>query len=537
MNSQNNNYTKEQIIQVAILHKDAFFEKFGLNMQRGQKAYSDSVVKNVLLKTGKNIILNVARQSGKTTINVWLAMWLMLFAQPFWEQLGFKSRGLMELGWGAPQFGQAKTGFDRLKFALEEVKKHYQINFEEANGNTLNINLQPYKSILYVFPVSIGSKIESKTLDVFFGDEAQFFDDSRLKLAVLPMLASTNGVKLFSGTTSFNTCYYWELINSDDDTTEKFIYDAYSIIEQKNEMFQKTGNAEYLNYEKHFLNELKEHGEASDYIQSQYLLKWKLDRGMFVSPAKMSKMCVNLPVVKEDLVNDIFIGIDCAKESDSTVACAWRWEMYQRPEWAEPKKCLRVLDWYVINKELYSDQWEVLEGEFLNHYKLYKLNIDGTGSGDGTGDWFLKKYDKITYDIFKAREANGRRGIVRPIKFTAQSKNVMYKQLQLLVDNDQVLIPIDPDGFGYNKFVMESKILLKKYKGDLLSVHHDDSDGATDDCWDALAMTCYDIDAIPLGSQPLKINKFTVKEELTKPITRQITEEWINKKLKRKESW
>lgn len=530
-------FTKKKIIFTAIQHKDAFFKKFGLDLQRGQKLYTDSIIKSVLEKKGKRIVFEVARQSGKTTASTYIILWLMLFYSAFREQINKDKKEIFEIGVGAPQFSQAKTTFDRLKLAMEKVSDVYKVHFEEANGNTLRINNSPFRSVVYVFPVTQGSKIESKTLDIFFGDEMQYMDDERFKMAVLPMLASTFGTVCMTGTAGFNLCEFYNYIISEEENVEKFIYNVYDIIEQKNEMFNITGNSEYLNYEKHFLSELKNFGLNSDYIQSQYLLKWKLERNMFVSPSKMAKMCVNIPVIKEDLVNDIFVGIDCAKESDSTVACAWRWEMYQRPEWAEPKKCLRVLDWYVINKELYSDQWEVLEGEFLNHYKLYKLNIDGTGSGDGTGDWFLKKYDKITYDIFKAREANNRRGTVRPIKFTAQSKNIMYKQLQQLIDNDQVLIPMDADGIGYNKFVLESKILLKEYKGDLLSVHHNDEEGATDDCWDALAMTCYDIDAIPLGSQPLKINKFTVKEELTKPTTRQITEEWINKKLKRKESW
>ena len=542
MNSQPNNehnLTKEQIVEVCLFHKDKFFEERGFRQQRGQKLVSDAIVKNVLLGTGKEIIHEVSRQSGKTTIIVETTLFLLLYIQEYWAMIGKVNRGKFECGIFAPQREQAKTAFDRLKEGLEKIKARYGIVYEEANGNTLRLGVAPYISIVYTFPLNSTSNIESKTLDFAIFDESQKLPDKELRLKAFPMLASTNGVRVFIGTSGYGLCYFFDLHSREgmNDNTEKFIYNVYDIIEQKREMFEKTKDVSYLNYEKYFKDEVEKHGLGSDYIKTQFLLDWVLERNMFVSPSKMAKMCVNLPVVKEDLVNDIFIGIDCAKESDSTVACAWRWEMYQRPEWAEPKKCLRVLDWYVINKELYSDQWEVLEGEFLNHYKLYKLNIDGTGSGDGTGDWFLKKYDKITYDIFKAREANNRRGTVRPIKFTAQSKNIMYKQLQQLIDNDQVLIPIDADGIGYNKFVLESKNLLKEYKGDLLSVHHNDEEGATDDCWDALAMTCYDIDAIPLGSQPLKINKFTVKEELTKSTTRQITEEWINKKLKRKESW
>ena len=52
-------YTKEQILQICLHHKDKFFEEQGFFQQSGQKLVSDSIVKNVLLGTGKEIIFQV----------------------------------------------------------------------------------------------------------------------------------------------------------------------------------------------------------------------------------------------------------------------------------------------------------------------------------------------------------------------------------------------------------------------------------------------------------------------------------------------
>ncbi len=521
----------EDIVQMAILHKDKFFFKYGLIMQKGQKEFSDSVVRNVLLKTGKNIVLNVARQSGKTTINVWLCAWLLLYTQQFWAKMDFINRGIYELGWGAPQFGQAKTGFDRLKDVLSKVSEDMKLTFEEANGNTLKINLAPYKSVIYIFPVTKGSKIESKTLDTFFGDEAQYFDDERLKVAVFPMTASTNGCKIFSGTASNTLCHFYELCISKSEITEKFIYDADEIVKQKIELFRKTRNSEFLNYKTHYENEKLMFGENSDYIKTQYKLEWILGKGMFVTPEQIDKICLNIPIIKEDKINDVYIGIDCAKENDDMVVTAWRWQLFKRKEWKEPKQCLRILNWYVLNKELYSDQWEIVEEEFLKNYNIKAINIDSTGPGDGTADWFIKKYDNVSYDTYKKREANGQRGIVRGVKFTSQSKNKMYRELMRLIDNDLFIVPKDETSVGFNKFINESKILLKEYKGDLLSVHHNDKVGATDDCWDSIACSLIDNDIEPIRSnQKIVTAKYMNTPQIIGKQTT-ITEKWLNKRL------
>ena len=533
--------SKKEVLEMCLSHRDIFFETdMDFMMQRGQKEVSDAIIENVLLKTGKEIFHEVSRQSGKTTILVNTTIFLLLYIQEYWNLLGFHSRGLFEMGIFAPQFEQAKTAFSRLRYAMISIKRKYGIDYDESNGNTLTMNVHPYRSIVYVFSLTASSNIESKTMDFQIFDEAQKLPNEDMKIKAFPMTANTNGCRVFLGTAGFTLCYYYEGIHRDtvaeDSNSEVYVHDVYDIIEDKREMFEKTKNPEFLNYEKKFNGEVKEHGLGSDYIETQYLLKWKLEKGMFITPDKFSALALRIPTIKEDRLHEVNIGIDCAKESDYTVAVAWRWQMFKRKEWKQPKRVVRILDWYCINKELYGDQWEVLEQEFFSRYDLNKLNIDSTGSGDGTADWFLKKYDKINYDGLKIREKYGRRGVVRPIKFTAQSKNIMYKKLDEYITEGRVIVPRDNDSFGFNKFKMESGILIKEYKGDLMSVHHDDSGGATDDCWDALAVGFYDLELEP--TKKSHGNIIPIKKSISAP-QKSITENWLDKTLRRrsKERW
>jgi len=536
--------TEEQreVLSVCLLHRDEFFKnQLDFLMQDGQRKVSDSIIRNVLFKTGKEIFFEVSRQSGKTTIVVNTTIFLLLFIQHYQKMLKMQTRGLFEMGIFAPQFGQAKTAFDRLRFALYQIKNRYKFTYGESNGNTLSINIPPYRSIVYVFPLTPTSNIESKTMDFQIFDESQKIPDKDMKIKAFPMGVNTNATRVFLGTSGFRLCYYYEGLNREEnENTEKYIYDVYDIIEQKRKMYELTGNPEFLNYEKKFKDEVKEHGLGSDYIETQYLLKWKLEKGMFITPEQFSKMAIRgIPTIKEDRLHEVNIGIDCAKESDYTVAVAWRWQLFRRKEWNQPKRVVRVLDWYCINKELYGDQWEVLEKEFISRYNVNKINIDSTGPGDGTADWFLRKYDKINYDGLQLREKYGKRGIVRPIKFTAQSKNIMYKKLDEYIKEGKVIVPRDMDSFGFNKFMMESRILIKEYKGDLMSVHHDESAGATDDCWDALAVSFYDLELEPTKKAQIRISPFKRDIRIREPTKREITDKWLDSVLrkKRKSNW
>lgn len=525
-------YTNEEILQTCLFHKDKFFEEQNFKQQVGQKIVSDAIIRNVLFGTGKEIIHEVSRQAGKTEIIVKTSMFILLYIQEYWKMLGKFNRGKFEMGIFAPQREQSKTAFDRLKEGLELIKSKYGFSYDEANGNTLKIIVEPYTSIVYTFALTATSQIESKSMDFAIFDEAQKINDKEMHLKAFPMLASTNGVRVYTGTSGYNLCYFYNLQNRLDDTVEKYIYDVNEIIKQKKEMYERTGIKEFLNYEKYFNEEVKKHGITSDYIRSQFLLEWILERGMFVTPDKLEKAIQNIETIKTDMENDVCVGIDCAKDSDSTVAVAWRWENYKRDNWEHAKKCIRVLSWFVINKELYSDQWEILEENFLKNYNVYKINIDGTGSGDGTGDWFLKKYDNVDYDKFKQREANNKRGMVRPIKFSSSSKNIMYKAFQKYIEEEIILIPNDPDSVGFNKFIEESKTLLKEYKGDLLSVHHSDIAGATDDCWDALAMTFFDIDSVPIKRNTVSVAVYKKANDFLPQ--RKITESWLTKQIRKK---
>lgn len=117
--------------------------------------------------------------------------------------------------------------------------------------------------------------------------------------------------------------------------------------------------------------------------------------------------------------------------------------------------------------------------------------IDSTGSGDFMPDWFLQ---------------NSRYYIV-PLKFTRQSKDMIYKNLQVVIEDKKTKLPdevVDEDREEDARLFMEEMTALQKdYKANMLIVEHPPS-GHDDYCdsW-ALAEYAYShLHGLPKQSKP-----------------------------------
>ena len=76
-------------------------------------------------------------------------------------------------------------------------------SLEEANGTTLKLG---NGNTIYCFSLSPTSHLESKTLHLAIIEEAQKIDDEKAKNEVFPILASTNGSKIFIGSGGYQLC-------------------------------------------------------------------------------------------------------------------------------------------------------------------------------------------------------------------------------------------------------------------------------------------------------------------------------------------
>lgn len=106
------------------------------------------------------------------------------------------------------------------------------------------------------------------------------------------------------------------------------------------------------------------------------------------------------------------------------------------------------------------------------------IAIDSTGAGDFMPDWF----------------SQNTRYYVIPVKFTRQSKDVMYKNLQAVIEDKKTALPPDlieevDNDEDYRLFISEMQALQKEYKANMLVVSH--PPGGHDDYPDSWALAEY----------------------------------------------
>jgi len=546
----------DEIFEKVFSFRDSFIKKYYDRVFYGyQLEPSNTIIKAALSGRGEEFFVEISRQAGKTEMICCTIVFLLIFAKKFMELLGMR---LYTPGWyvviGAPQKEQAKTDFDRIKDYLSPPCKDFGISFEESNATTIKLS---NGSIAYCFPISPTANIESKTAHFILVEEAQDILDQERNKKLLPMGTATNAPIVNIGTAGYKVCnFYKGLTGSNKDRV--FIYDCWEVIKQKKEAFLRDQNPWHLNYERFVKRQIREKGESNPEVQSQYFLKWQLEKGMWMTEEEFNKLLrPELDLVREDLEHDCLVGIDVAKESDVTFVSVWRREGVKRvkrrapssrvvepsreemrryeealrsgfdPGLGRPKKpssrvetflaeeeveapVFRLLNWMMIKGVLYQHQWEVIS-DFLSHYRVWKLNIDSTGVGDATADYFLEKYNGWSYDVFQRMERLGVRGVVRPVKFTPLSKHRMYSNFEIAIKEGRVLIPANtllfspPEKACFERFRLESLSALREWRGSLLVVRHPDrsrgesGEVETDDSLDSAALVFFDPDDEPVG--------------------------------------
>ena len=352
-------------IQDVLDQRDYFVQnELGIEFYTYQTEISDAIITALLLRTGEAIPIEISRQAGKTEAIVCTVAFLMTFAKSltrrFW---GYEAP--IRIIIFSPQKEQAKTDFDRLKTYLGKLRLGGWGNIvdeKESNQTTLQIANGSY---CYIFPLTPTSNPESKSADLIIYEEAHKIIDAQKKNKADPMGASTNAPEISVGVAWYQKNYFKNLIDAKPNHPN---YPAERVITERRRMYELTGDDRHLLYEKHYNKKLAESGPDDVAIQTQYMLKWKLEAGMFMSSedweamkkpysyinaeGKRARMTPRL--VDMDLKNDCFVGIDTAKHPDSTVVTVLRWNRETR--W---KELVALLELHGTN---YAEQFTIISG-------------------------------------------------------------------------------------------------------------------------------------------------------------------------------
>lgn len=500
--------------------RDAFCKQhFKKRFYSYQWEPSNAIIRAAICWDGEEFYVEISRQAGKTEMIVLTITFLIIHIKDILRVLNKPMVEGYNIVLAAPQREQAKTDFDRIEEYLDKIKDTYGFTFDESNRTTLKLS---NGNTIFCFPVTITSNVESKTAHLIIGEEMQDIPDAEWDKSIVPMGTATNASIVHIGTAGYKICKFYKGIESGKNV---FRYDCHAVIKERRRAYDKDGNEYHLNYERYVHKRIEALGEHNPEIQTQYFLKWQLERGMWLTPIQFEALIADgkdgkphYPVVTKDLVNDITVGEDVAKESDVTFTTAMREEGYKEvirrvpiitkdgmPGFKKVKvkaPLYRVLNWFMINGTLYQEQWEATD-VFLENYNVQKMNIDSTGVGDATGDYYLRKYNSWSWDMLKDYEKLKIRGIVMPVKFTASSKNIMYTNLDQVIREGRLFLP-DPATLDerqmqcFQRFKIEATNAIREWKGSLLNVRHpskakgEAGDVFTDDSVDSLALMFID---------------------------------------------
>ena len=435
---------------------DAIIEALVQNLKLTASATEEDIKKLKLIEQP----VEISRQAGKTTDIVLTVEFIMIYLTKLFGRR-------IHTGIFAPQHEQAKTDFDRLKEALNRSRelvvvqsdqdKEYQ---EQSNSKTLVL---PNGSSCYIFPVTKTSKPESKTLDLIIFEESQDLEDRIVKEQIWPMGASTNAPRIYIGTAGTRICYFRNLGLGPG--AIKLYFEE--IVAQRRQVFEATGDAKHLIYEQSVRQEIEKHGLESDEIQRPYFGKWLIGSGQFTTQEELESLVAERRVTQQFKKSECYAGIDTAKNPDSTVVTILRYN-------AEINK-KEVLNWIELNGDNYQNQFDVIN-YFLKNYNVVAVAIDSTGQGD-----FMP-------DMFQAHTEwqDEHSGLYR-VKFSAVSKDMMYKNLKVSIKESLTTLPNLSTKQG-EKFKQQMLDLQQEYKGQLLSVHHPDDPNAHDDYPDSWAL-------------------------------------------------
>lgn len=432
----------------------------------------DALLQNLRLTSGASeedikklklveIPIEFSRQSGKTTAVVHTIEFIMTVIS---RSLG----RTIAIGVFAPQIGQAKTDFDRLKTILRKttdlVVEDDKTNAkEESNAKTIVL---PNGCSCYIFPVTPTSKPESKTLDLIIFEESQDMDDNIVKEQIMPMGASTNAPRVFIGTAGTRICYFYRLGQAG--AALRLYYN--DIVAQRRLTYQTTDDARHLVYEQTVGQEIELHGADSDEIMRPYFGKWLIGTGQFTTQEDLEALVDNDRPRRtyHDKQSDCYVGIDLAKHPDSTVVTILRYN----PE----LKKKEVVNWLELRGENYKDQFDIIV-DLIGKYRTVAIAIDATGA---TGDFMP---DMFARETEWQNEKSGLYGI----KFSAVSKDNMYKNLKVTIKELLTTLPKLDTREG-ERFKQQLLDLQQEYKGQLLSVNHPDDANAHDDYPDSWAL-------------------------------------------------
>jgi hypothetical protein len=453
----------------------------GHDLRNYQKPLARRIIQSVLLNDGQEITALAARQSGKseTIANVVAALMVLLprLARMYPDLLGDYKNGF-RVGLFAPVEGQAETLFSRVISRLTSdqalaVLGDPEIDDEakKISGVTKQVKLINSGSSVMMMTANPRAKIESKTFDFIVIDECQEADDFIVAKSISPMLASTDGTMVKTGTptTHKNNFYRSIQLNKRMQTAKgakqsHFQWDWRDVAKEQDK------------YAKFIKKEMLRIGEHSDEFQMSYNCKWLLERGMFVTSSVLDELGdTSQEVVGAWHRTPVIVGIDPARKVDSTVVTVV-WVDWERPD-EFGLYDHRVLNWLEIQGDDWEDQYFQIVN-FLENYNVLSVGVDANGVGDAVAQRLRLLLPRA--EVFSVGSSQ-------------KEQSERWKHLKQLIDRRLIGWPAHAKTrrlIRWKRFYQQMSDLEVKFQGPNFLAHAPEEAHAHDDFADSLAIAC-----------------------------------------------
>jgi hypothetical protein len=346
-----------------------------------QTRVSDRVFQVTLDARGEELIVNQARQSGKTE-----AMVISILALALYYTKVAKEH--LRIGVFAPASSQSILVVkERLRRRCMKLRSLLEsLGIKLVTGDSVYSELFVIRNVVdnidaRVRCLSIGEKsnVTSETLHLTIIEQCEDVDPLKMTQEVFPMSAAVGGARILDGTPkSFvvNT-YFYDAVTKRESRKDIISVDWHEAAKY---------NGKYADYVQQERDRL---GEESIAFKTQYELQWVLGVDKFASLEDMQalsrKRPLMLPMVDGKVVFKLFGGWDVAKEKDRSVITFG----YGEGDHAH------IVEWMEFAGTDYTEQSQHVAQRCVE-LSCSQMCVDAAGVGDPVIDIFkreLRKYE------------------------------------------------------------------------------------------------------------------------------------------------
>ncbi|WP_079151834.1 hypothetical protein [Streptomyces sp. RTd22] len=468
--------TVDRIIEKMLLVID---ELSGHPLRDYQVPLARRILESLILGDTAKITACWARQSGKSeTLANTLAAVLIMFPRlaPIFPSLLGRFREGVWLGAFAPVDDMVDNLYGRIVSRLTseralELMADPEID-EKVVGKGKELRLVKCGSLVRKQTCHPRAQIEGRTYHVVLIDEAQVADEKVVNKSISPMLASTRGTMILTGTPTYTKGIFYKIIQQN----KRRATNRGARLNHFEATWKDVAKA-HPDYGVYIRGEMLTIGEDSDEFRLSYRLQWLLDRGMFTTSERMEELGDrSMQIVHAWHRTPVIVGIDPARKQDSTiVTIVW-------VDWDHPDEFgnyqHRILNWFDLSGLGWEEQYYRI-CDALANYAVLAIGIDAGGIGDVVASRLRVLMPGV--DIIDLPSDRG-----------AQSKR--WKHLMELMRTDNLAWPAHSKVRRlktFQRFRTQMEDAELDFQGPNVIVHAPEEAGAHDDYVDSLANAVY----------------------------------------------